>query len=305
MPKKESSYFNVLSCSLIVLVCLCSSIGSALISYGISTAINSQPDNIQVLGEETFVKNNGFDWIFEDSEEAKILLADAQNHFEIKFDVDNETEYRKYFKSYENFILANMGNQYRNLTNQLNIVISNKVIITILDTPEKYKEKSGFNWEGDLSFSGFADYNYNIFVLIPKDELPSRDTLSDVMSHELVHTFYFSLKIYNSTIPTWFTEGMAEYYSTGGDTFNYKTVRKSFPDINSVSNGFKATDVNVVRQSYVISQYFYQYLVKFYPDQLNKTIRIGNYENFNNKFAKEFGKSVDSVYAEFLLYTEN
>ena len=140
-------------------------------------------------------------------------------------------------------------------------------------------------------------------------------TLKSILIHELSHLHfhqYVGNRRYVSNIPPWFQEGLAVYVSGGGgaEKVSYEAAKnsilkeKSFKPNHSGSLIFPKTAFSFglkPQMFYRQSSMFVSYLSNNYQLEFQEFVAmLFDDVEFKVAFNKAFGKSIDSVWVEFI-----
>lgn len=225
-------------------------VGLLLFTFSTSSCLHAQ-DFIPYYGKNN-VKYDTFHW--------KVYTTD---HFEIYFYPEEQQHLE--------FVASIAEDAYAKLKEDLQHDPSFKIPLIFFLTQSEFEQANYLQVsEGILGVSE-PYYNRMAFAL---DEPP--DKLKNLITHELVHIFEFSMLFGNLNIsliksipPLWLMEGFAELETGIWDTFDYTVVRDAIltdnmPYISTARNIEYSEGRSITRADYTIGHAVWDYIVYKY-----------------------------------------
>jgi len=234
-----------------------------------------------------------------DSELFNDFLAKSQDHFYIEY----ETDKPEMFQEDVNFILANLENQYSLISQSFGVILNSKIKIVISDDFSDYEENLDADFENDeYDIAAYAyGSNYIEIYLNPNLSIDKLRLLKTI-SHELVHTFQFSISYGVSSLPEWFIEGTAESLSyPKNNPIVHSDIKNEIPNLSILNKKINSeTTVDYVL-GYDIACSFITYVINLKGEEEFQTLlNVGYFDNFDNEFEKIYGKNPDETYDQWL-----
>lgn len=163
------------------------------------------------------------EWFTQDSERFKIYYTEAD-------------------KSLAATLPAILENEYFDLSAKLGLHLDVTVQVLLVHTQEKFHELTGQlipDWG-----EGIADAARGLIILKTTSQSLSRDRLQKLVRHELIHILIGRGLAQSETLPRWFNEGLAIYFSydeefAGGGAISKAILSNSVVPLNEIEEVLK------------------------------------------------------------------
>jgi hypothetical protein len=257
-----------------------------------NTQIVESPVYYEKLTEERYIDEDSSNEIYQK------LIQDSSKHFTFEINALGKDQ----FQDDQDFILANLENQYLRLSVKFNTQVATKIRVLLIDNSDMYETDLGIDYENTvIPFAAFASGTDLIEIFINPTFTLDKFELARTLSHELVHIFQHqnnSLTYYY--IPDWYIEGMAEEFSYPKEyPLIHKDIYREIPDIEELNSLISSPSQEDYMIAYDTAFLYTQYLnINYGEEKLIKLLKCNSV--FEQCFTNTLGVSINKSFQSWL-----